>query len=102
MDLSNDIFGLKRFSDSLAGQGCVIGIREYCPSGENAELRSRLNLNSGNSHKPPSSDGLKKKPGLPKNPAKKNGAQVGHKGKTLEMVVNPDKEHLPFKRWIST
>ncbi len=36
--------------------------------GENAELRNRLNLNSSNSHKPPSTDGLKRKtrkPGLP-------------------------------------
>ncbi|WP_177217460.1 DUF6444 domain-containing protein [Thermoflexibacter ruber] len=28
---------------------------------ENAELRRRLDMNSGNSHKPPSSDGYKKK-----------------------------------------
>ena len=38
---------------------------------ENAELRLSLNPNSKNSHKPPSSDGLSKKPGLPKAPAKK-------------------------------
>jgi transposase len=29
---------------------------------ENAELRRRLGLNSQNSHKPPSSDGYRKKP----------------------------------------
>jgi phage shock protein A len=38
---------------------------------ENADLRSRLKLNSTNSNKPPSSDGLAKKPGLPKEPKKK-------------------------------
>ena len=58
--------------------------------GEVSELRSRLNLNSKNSHKPPSSDGLSKKPGLPKGPPKKSGGQFGHKGKTLKMVDAPD------------
>ena len=33
---------------------------------ENAALRCRLGLNSQNSSKPPSSDGLTKKPALPK------------------------------------
>lgn len=57
---------------------------------EVADLRSRLKLNSKNSHKPPSSDGLSKKPGLPKGPPKKSGGQLGHKGKTLKMVDKAD------------
>jgi transposase len=66
---------------------------------ENAELRRRLGLNSENSHKPPSSDGYKKKrvrPGLPKE-GKAMGGQKGHKGKTLRQVEKPDKVvlHLP-------
>lgn len=43
---------------------------------ENAELRRRLGLHSGNSHKPPSSDAYKKKnsaPALPKEKSKKQG-----------------------------
>ena len=60
-------------------------------SSENAELRSRLNLNSKISHKPPSTDGLSKKPGLPKGPAKKSGGQHGHSGTTQHMVKVPDK-----------
>ena len=39
---------------------------------ENAELKARLNCNSENSSKPPSSDGYKKKPAFPK---AKNGKQ---------------------------
>ena len=66
---------------------------------ENAELRRRLGLNSSNSHKPPSSDGYRKKrvqPALPKE-KRASGGQVGHKGKTLRMVEKPDKVkvHLP-------
>ena len=57
---------------------------------ENAELRRRLGLNSENSHKPPSSDGLKKKPAFPRGKHKNNGGQEGHAGKTLEPVANPD------------
>ncbi len=53
---------------------------------ENKELKSRLNSNSSNSSKPPSSDGYKnkptQKPAFPKNKGKKKGGQKGHKGKT--------------------
>ena len=57
---------------------------------ENAELRRRLDLNSENSHKPPSSDGLQKKPAFPRDKNNKNGGQKGHKGNTLRKVDNPD------------
>jgi regulator of replication initiation timing/transposase len=60
---------------------------------ENAELRRRLGMNSSNSHKPPSSDGYRKKrasSALPKE--KRNfGGQKGHKGKTLYAVEKPDR-----------
>ena len=68
---------------------------------ENAELRRRLGLDSHHSHKPPSSDGYRKKsvkPGIPKEGrTSKNGGQPGHKGKTLERVEHPDEIqiHLP-------
>ncbi len=66
---------------------------------ENAELRHRLGLNSQNSHKPPSSDGYRKKriqPALPKG-KKPLGGQPGHKGQTLRQVEKPDRVqvHLP-------
>ncbi|TAE33137.1 MAG: hypothetical protein EAZ92_00885 [Candidatus Kapaibacterium sp.] len=60
---------------------------------ENADLRSRLGLNSSNSHKPPNTDGLAKKTatGLPKEKGKKQGGQQGHEDYTLKMVAIPDK-----------
>lgn len=60
---------------------------------ENQELRARLNQNSRNSHRPPSSEGPRKKPAIPKK-KKKRGGQKGHPGKTLEMVNEP-KDTIP-------
>lgn len=58
---------------------------------EIAELKTRLNSNSSNSSKPPSSDGYTKKPAFPKKKGGKQGGQQGHKGHTLQQVSNPDK-----------
>jgi len=60
---------------------------------ENKDLRARLESNSHNSNKPPSSDGYKKqtiKPGLPKGKVSSRGGQKGHKGNTLKQVESPD------------
>lgn len=54
------------------------------------ELKAKLNENSQNSNRPPSSDGFNKpKVGLPKK-AKRRGGRLGHLGKTLNRVANPD------------
>jgi transposase len=66
-----------------------------------SELEARLNKNSGNSHKPPSSDGYGKKPvqkaAFGRKKGRKSGGQPGHSGHTLEMVSDPSEieKHLP-------
>ena len=65
-----------------------------------AELERRLGLNSANSGKPPSSDGLKKPPRTrsSREPSgKRPGGQKGHKGETLRQVAEPDSivDHFP-------
>jgi len=57
-------------------------------------LEERLNKNSRNSSKPPSTDGYATKKPIPKSrrikSGKKAGGQKGHPGTTLRMVDNPD------------
>ncbi len=64
------------------------------------ELTARLNKDSHNSNKPPSSDGLRKPPApasLRKRTGRKPGGQNGHPGSTLKYRDDPDVEveHLP-------
>ena len=76
----------------------------------NKELEGKLKKlidekekDSHNSSKPPSTDGLKKKPktkSLRGKSNKKLGGQKGHKGKTLEMTLSPDEIiKLELKRY---
>ena len=93
-DLPDDLESLKALIQRLLEENAQL-------KAENAELRRRLGLDSNNSHKPPSSDGYKKKsvkPGLPKEGKRANGGQEGHKGKTLERVSQAERIELHLPR----
>src|SRR5216684_1529576 len=65
-----------------------------------AELERRLGLNSSNSGKPPSSDGLKKPArvkSLRERSGNKPGGQKGHKGDTIRQFADPNDvvDHYP-------
>jgi transposase len=99
LELSDDISILKELVFKLLTRIDGLERENTALKAENAELRLRLNQNSQNSHKPPSSDGLSKKPAFQQTKGKKTGGQVGHQGKTLSMVLNPDAiviHHSPF------
>ncbi|MCB0541043.1 MAG: hypothetical protein KDE33_26275, partial [Bacteroidetes bacterium] len=93
MKLPNDIASCHKLI--LAQQETILHLLKHAQRIEQLEARvkeleAQLKQNSDNSHRPPSSDGLRKKPALPRPKGKKRGGQAGHKGKTLEMVQNPD------------
>lgn len=53
-------------------------------------MENRAKKDSRNSNKPPSSDGLTKRPAIPKPSGKKQGGQKGHKGNKLQLVHTPE------------
>jgi transposase len=55
------------------------------------ELESKVNQNSHNSHKPPSSDGFKRIQRQTKKSPNKSGGQIGHRGQTLKLADHPDR-----------
>ncbi|RQD81737.1 IS66 family transposase, partial [Methanosalsum natronophilum] len=74
-------------------QSQVVTLNEQVNSlhAEVKELKARLEQNSKNSNKPPSSDEFFKPKSTRKKSGKKTGGQKGHPGHTLKMSDNPDR-----------
>lgn len=85
---------------ALRAENALLRAENAVLTGRLAELERRLGLNSSNSGKPPSSDGLNKPPrvsSLREPSGKRTGGQKGHPGKTLRRTETPDVtiDHYP-------
>jgi len=88
-----DLLGLATtHSEELVDLVLALQVQVHQLSHRVAELEARLNQTSQTSHKPPSSDGLRKpspKP-LRQKTGRQSGGQPGHPGTTLARVANSD------------
>lgn len=88
--LFDKILKLESINSQLGNENLTLKEEIAVLRGEIAEIKAMLKSDSHNSSKPPSSDGLRKKPAFPRNTNGKKGGQKNHIGKTLKMVENPD------------
>ena len=95
------VAGYQALVAELRAQNAALLAQNTALAARVAELERQLGLNSANSGKPPSSDGLKKKPArvssLRGRSGKKTGGQKGHPGRTLSRTETPDAtiDHFP-------
>jgi len=90
LELPDDIKELQHLVKALLNDITSLKIEIAMLKTENSELKARLNQNSSNSSKPPSSDYFNRKPAFSKTSVGKKGGQPGHKGDTLKQIENPD------------
>jgi transposase len=85
---------------ALQAENALLRAENAALMGRLADLERRVGLNSSNSGKPPSSDGLKRPPrvgSLREASGRKTGGQKGHPGATLRRAETPDAtvDHYP-------
>jgi len=96
----DDAAGLRALVTELRAQNAVLVAQNAALLARVAELERQVGLNSANSGKPPSSDGLKKPArvsSLRETSGRKPGGQKGHPGRTLRRAETPDAtiDHFP-------
>ena len=89
--LKSQVASLEKENAALRKENAELKQENILLKIEISELKARLNQNSSNSSKPPSSDYFNRKPAFPKTSVGKKGGQPGHKGDTLKQIDNPDK-----------